>query len=493
MNASRNLLAFDLGAESGRGILGSFDGNAVRLEVLHRFSNLPVRTLDRLHWDVLSLFREMLHTLNLCGSGGIHLDSLGVDTWGVDFGFIGRDGSLLGNPRHYRDPHTETIVDEVFAKVSREKLYNRTGLQMMRFNSLFQLAAMKRDNSPQLDMAEHILFMPDLFHYWFTGIRANEYTDTSTSQMLDPVRRTWDTELISGLGLPTKMLGTVIAPGTELGPLRTGLLGDTGLSQTRVVAPATHDTAAAVAAVPARGDSWAYISSGTWSLMGVEIPAPLVNDATRAANFTNEGGVNNTIRLLKNVMGLWLVQEIRRDFARKGSEYSYEALVLQAREAEPFRSIVDPDDASFILPSSMTHAFAQYCRKSGQPAPETPGAFVRCALESLALRYRWVLGKLEELTGKTIETIHIVGGGCQNALLNQFTADACQRQVLAGPVEATALGNIMTQAMGLRLVSDLTQAREVIRNSFGLTTFDPASADRAEWDKAWSKFQGLIG
>jgi rhamnulokinase len=224
----------------------------------------------------------------------------------------------------------------------------------------------------------------------------------------------------------------------------------------------------------------------------VEIPAPLVNDATRAANFTNEGGVNNTIRLLKNVMGLWLVQEIRRDYARKGSEYSYEALVLQAREAEPFRSIVDPDDASFILPSSMTHAFSQYCRKSGQPAPETPGAFVRCALESLALRYRWVLGKLEELTGKPIQTIHIVGGGCQNALLNQFTADACQRQVLAGPVEATALGNIMTQAMGLRLVSNLTQAREVIRNSFGLTTFDPAPTDQAEWDKAWSKFQGLI-
>jgi rhamnulokinase len=227
--------------------------------------------------------------------------------------------------------------------------------------------------------------------------------------------------------------------------------------------------------------------------MGVEIPAPLVNDATRAANFTNEGGVNNTIRLLKNVMGLWLVQEIRRDYARKGSEYSYEALVLQAREAEPFRSIVDPDDASFILPSSMTHAFSQYCRKSGQPAPETPGAFVRCALESLALRYRWVLGKLEELTGKPIETIHIVGGGCQNALLNQFTADACQRQVLAGPVEATALGNIMTQAMGLRLVSNLTQAREVIRNSFGLTTFDPAPNDKADWEKAWSKFQGLIG
>ena len=492
MNASRNLLAFDLGAESGRGVLGSFDGHAVRLEVLHRFPNLPVRTLDRLQWDVLSLFREMLHTLGLCGASGIHLDSLGVDTWGVDFAFLGKDGSLLGNPRHYRDPHTETIVDEVLGKISREKLYASSGVQLMRFNSLLQLAAMHRDKSPQLDMAEHMLFMPDLFHYWFTGIRANEYTNTTTSQMLDPFRRSWNTDLMDGLGLPTKMLGTIIPPGTELGPLRTGLLADSGLSRTRVVAPATHDTAAAVAAVPARGDSWAYISSGTWSLMGVEIPAPLINDATREANFTNEGGVDNTIRLLKNVMGLWLVQEIRRDFSRKGSEYSYEDLVLQAREAEPFRSIVDPDDASFVLPVSMTHAFEQYCRKTNQPAPETPGAFARCALESLALRYRWVLGKLEALTNKRINTIHIVGGGCQNALLNQFTADACQRQVLAGPVEATALGNIMTQAMGLRLVSGLAQAREVVRNSFGLISFDPGLKDGADWDKAWTQFLGLI-
>ncbi len=490
MSSTRNLLAFDLGAESGRGILGSFDGHSVRLEVLHRFSNLPVRILDRFQWDVLSLFREMLHTLGLCGAGGIQVDSLGVDTWGVDFAFIGKDGSLLGNPRHYRDTHTESVVEEVFAKIPRDKLYDRTGLQIMRFNSLFQLAAMKRDRYPLLDIADSMLFMPDLFHFWFTGIRANEYTDASTSQMLDPFKRQWDRELIQSLGLPTGMLGTLVAPGTELGPLRTGLLSEAGLSQTRVVAPATHDTAAAVAAVPAVGDSWAYISSGTWSLMGVEIPSPLVNEATREANFTNEGGVGQTIRLLKNVMGLWLIQEIRRDFARKGSEYSYETLVLQAREAEPFRSIVDPDDASFLLPASMTHAFAQYCRKSGQPVPETPGAFVRCALESLALRYRWVLEKLESLTGKRLNTIHIVGGGCQNALLNQFTADCCQRQVLAGPVEATALGNIMTQAMGLRLVTGLSQAREIVRNSFGLTTFDPAPA--GDWDQAWQRFTALL-
>lgn len=490
MSSTRNLLAFDLGAESGRGILGSFDGHAVRLEVLHRFANLPVRVLDRLHWDVLSLFREMTHTLTLCGSGGIQVDSVGVDTWGVDFAFLGKDGSLLGNPRHYRDPHTESILDSVFGTVPRETLYGRTGLQIMRFNSLFQLAAMKRDHSPLLDMADSLLFMPDLFHYWFTGIRANEYTDASTSQMLDPFKRQWDRDLVKGLGLPTGMLGNLIPPGTELGPLRTGLMGETGLSQTRVVAPATHDTAAAVAAVPAKGNDWAYISSGTWSLMGVEIPSPLVNDATREANFTNEGGVGQTIRLLKNVMGLWLIQEIRRDFTRKGNEFSYETLVLQAREAEPFRSIIDPDDASFMLPASMTHAIAQYCRKTGQSAPETPGAFVRCALESLALRYKWVLNKLEALTGQRLNTIHIVGGGSQNALLNQFTADCCQRQVLAGPVEATALGNIMTQAMGLKLVSSLSQAREVVRNSFGLTTFEPSG--EGDWEQAWDRFSRLV-
>jgi rhamnulokinase len=485
------LLAFDLGAESGRAVLGQFDGRHVRLEVVARFANEPVWTHDSFHWDVLRLFHEMKESLRKCAAEHGDVDGVGVDTWGVDFALLGRGGVLLGNPRHYRDPHTEGAMDAAFAKVPRAEIFRQTGIQFMRFNTLFQLLALQRDRSPLLDAAESLLFMPDLFHYFLTGVKVNEYTDASTSQMIDPSTKQWATGLIESLGLPGRVLGTLVQPGTVLGPLRPAIAKDTGLNPAQVTAPATHDTAAAVAAVPAEGASWAYISSGTWSLMGVELDAPRVDAEALAANFTNEGGVGGKVRFLKNIMGLWLLQECRRAWERAGTTYSYEALIRLAEGAAPFISVVDPDDATFILPANMPAAIAAFCRKTGQAAPADAGATVRCALESLALRYRWVLEKLERLAGRKLETIHIVGGGCQNALLCQLTADACDRPVLAGPVEATALGNVLTQAVGLGSLGSLGDAREVVRRSFEVKTYGPRNPDA--WAAPYARFKELIG
>jgi rhamnulokinase len=490
MPTAKKILAFDLGAESGRGVLGLLDGQQLRLEVVHRFPNGAVRTLDTFHWDVLRLHGEMLHTLGLCAGQHGCLDSLGVDTWGVDFALLGRDGTLLGNPRHYRDPHTEGIMEEAFRRLPRDEVFRQTGIQFMRFNTLFQLLALQRDRSPLLDAAQTLLFMPDLFHYFFTGIKVNEFTDASTSQMLDPATKQWAYGLVQSFGLPAQLLGTLVQPGTVLGPLRTSVAAETGLNAAPVIAPASHDTGSAIAAVPATGTSWAYISSGTWSLMGVEMEQPLVTDAARSANFTNEGGVGGTIRFLKNVMGLWLVQECRRAWERAGHRYNYDELTHLAEAAPPFVSLVDPDDASFILPPNMPAALADFCRRSGQPAPADPGATVRCALESLALRYRWVLERLEELTGKPLEVIHIIGGGSQNALLNQFTADACNRPVLAGPVEATAIGNVLVQAIGLGVLGSLADARQMVRRSFEVRTFTPR--DPEAWQEPYERFLGLL-
>jgi rhamnulokinase len=490
MSATKKLLAFDLGAESGRAILGHFDGDRFRLEVAHRFGNGPVRTLDALHWDALRLYSEMLAGMRRCAVEHGGVDSVGVDTWGVDFALLGRGGAMLGNPRHYRDPHTETVMDEAFRRVPRAEVFRQTGIQFMRFNTLFQLLALQRDRSPLLDAAESLLFMPDLFHYWFTGVKVNEYTDASTGQLIDPHTRGWARGLIRAFGLPEKVFGTLVPPGTVLGPLRPAVAAETGLTAVPVVAPATHDTAAAVAAVPAGNTSWAYISSGTWSLMGVEVAQPLVNDQAQAFNFTNEGGVDKTVRLLKNVMGLWLVQECRRIWERDGTSYTYEALMRLAEAASPFAAVVDPDDASFILPPNMPAALGEFCRRHGQPAPTEPGAVVRCALESLALRYRWVLERLEELLGKRLEVIHVVGGGSQNALLCQFTADACERQVVTGPVEATALGNVLVQALGLRLIGSLAEGRDVVRRSVEVQTYAPRNPQA--WQEPYGRFLALL-
>jgi rhamnulokinase len=490
MPAPKKLLAFDLGAESGRGVLGLFDGQQLRLEVVHRFPNGPVRTLDSLHWDVLRLYSEMLVALRKCAAERSGIDGLGIDTWGVDFALLGRGGALLGNPRNYRDPHTEGVMEEAFRTVPRSEIFRRTGLQFMRFNTLFQLLALKRDRSPLLDVAETLLMIPDLFDYFLTGIKVNEASDASTTQLYDPAARTWAHDLMAAFGLPGRLLGTLVPPGTVLGPLRTWVASETGLSPVPVIAPATHDTGSAVAAVPAQGESWAYISSGTWSLMGAELSVPLINEKVQRYNFTNEGGVSGTTRFLKNVMGLWLVQECRRTWERSGQTYTYEELMRLAEAAPPFGSVVDPDDGSFILPPSMPAALADYCRKTGQPAPAEPGAVVRCALESLALRYRWVLERLEELLGRRLDVIHVVGGGSQNTLLCQLTADACNRQVLAGPVEATAIGNVLVQAMGLGLLGSLAEAREVVRRSFDVQTYAPRNPEG--WQAPYERFLGFL-
>jgi rhamnulokinase len=484
------LLAFDLGAESGRGVLGLFDGRELRLEVVHRFANGPIRTLDSLHWDVLRLYGEMLQTLRLCAAEFGGVDSLGVDTWGVDFALLGRDGTLLGNPRNYRDPHTESIMELAFQRVSRFDIYRQTGLQFMRFNTLFQLLALQRDRSPLLDVAETLLFIPDLFHYFFTGVKVNEFTDASTSQLLDPTTRQWAYGLVQQFGLSSRLLGTIVQPGTVLGPLRGSVATETGLRPAPVIAPASHDTGSAVAAVPAGAGTWAYISSGTWSLMGVELDKPLLTEAALTYNFTNEGGVGGTVRFLKNIMGLWLVQDCRRAWERAGSTYSYEELTRRAEVAPPFVSLINPDDNSFVLPSSMPEAIAAFCQRTGQPAPADPGATVRCALESLALCYRRVFERLEELTGQRIEVIHVVGGGSQNAFLNQLTADACNRPVLAGPVEATAIGNVLVQALGLRVLGSLAEARAVVRRSFEVKTFEPRHPEA--WEAPYARYQKLM-
>jgi rhamnulokinase len=490
MAATTKILAFDLGAESGRGLVGSFDGERLALDVVHRFPNGAVQTLDTLHWDVLRLYSEMLIGLRKAAAEHGEPASVGVDTWGVDFALIGRGGTLLGNPRQYRDPHTENVMDAAFAVVPRADIFRQTGIQFMRFNTLFQLLALKRDRSPLLDAAETMLFIPDLFHYWFTGIKVNEYTDASTSQMIDPHARTWAADLVRRFGLPERIFGSLVQPGTVLGPLRPSVAGHAGIAPIPVIAPATHDTAAAVAAVPAVGESWAYISSGTWSLMGVETREPLTDERALSVNFTNEGGVDGTIRLLKNIMGLWLVQECRRAWERSGKACTYDELMLLAEAASPFASVINPDSDAFILPASMPAAIADCCRKAAQPVPAAPGAVVRCALESLALRYRWVLERLEELAGKRLDTIHVVGGGSQNTFLCQLTADACNRPVVAGPVEATAIGNLLVQMLGLGLIRSLAEGRAIVRRSFDVRTYEPRQS--AAWDEPYQRFLKLI-
>lgn len=486
MPATKKLLAFDLGAESGRALVALFDGERIQLEVVHRFPNGAVQTLETLHWDVLRLYGEMLAALRKARAEHGELAALGVDTWGVDFALLGRDGSLLSNPRHYRDPHTEGMMEQAFVRVPKLDIFRATGIQFMRFNTLFQLLALQRDKSPLLDVAHHLLFIPDLFNYWFTGLKVNEYTDASTSQLIHPDKRTWAHDLINRFGLPERIFGTLVQPGTVLGPLRGAAAQQTGLAGLPVIAPATHDTAAAVAAVPARGDSWCYISSGTWSLMGAEVTQPLTGPKALEFNFTNEGGVSGTIRLLKNIMGLWLVQECRRSWERAGVEYTYEALMRLAESAAPFQGLVNPDDAAFMLPPDMPQALADFCRRTGQTVPEGPGPIVRCALESLALKYRFVLERLEELVGRRLDVLHVVGGGSQNTLLCQLTADACNRPVVAGPVEATALGNVLVQLLGLGLIKSLDEGRQLIRRSFEVLTYEPRQPEA--WDEPYRRF-----
>ncbi len=484
-------LAFDLGAESGRAVMGLLDGDKLRLEDVHRFRNGGVMAGGTLSWDVLRLFEEMKEGLRMAvQTYGKEIAGAGIDTWGVDFGLLGPNDVLLGNPVCYRDNRTDGMMDEAFGIVPRDDVYMRTGIQFMQFNTLYQMLSLARNNRWLLDTAQTWLMMPDLLNFWFTGEKANEFTDATTTQFYNPKLGGYDTELLGKLGIPTHYLQKIVPPGTVLGKLRSSVADETGAGEVLWVAPATHDTGSAVAAVPATGKCHAYISSGTWSLMGVESAEPIINEKALEFNVTNEGGVSGTFRVLRNIMGLWLVQECKRTWGLQGNELSYTTLTEMASQAESFRSIVDPDDSSFLKPCDMPSRIREFCKRTGQPVPETEGQVVRTALDSLALKYRWVLERLEALMGRRLEPINIVGGGIQNKLLCQLTANVTGRPVVAGPVEATAIGNILVQAMGLGHISSIDQAREIVRNSFDLTTYDPQPDPRV--DEVYAKFVGLL-
>ena len=491
MDATKSFLAFDLGAESGRGVLGHFDGERLRLEELHRFPNGGVRVLDSLHWDVLRLWHEMKAVLSICAQQNRDLNGIGIDTWGVDFALLGRKDVLLGFPYHYRDSRTDGMLEAAFRRMPRSTLFERSGCQFLQINTLYQLLSMVVHRSPLLDAAETFLMIPDLFNFWLTGQKVCEFTDATTTQFYDPRRQRWSKEICEALGLPTEMLPEIVQPGTQLATLLPSVAAETGLAEIPVIAPACHDTGSAVAAVPAQGRDWAYISSGTWSLMGIETPEPIVTDQALALNFTNEGGVENTFRFLKNIMGLWLVQECRRTWAQAGDEMSYSQMTQLAESAKPFSALIDPDDNAFLSPGDMPSRIVDYCKRTDQSPPSDSGEIIRCALESLAFKYRWVLEKLEAVRGRAIDVIHIVGGGAQNQMLCQFTADATGKPVVVGPIEATALGNIAVQAMACGLIGSISEAREIVSRSFDVITYEPQ--DWARWDEVYGRFLNVTG
>jgi len=488
-------LAVDLGASGGRVVAGRFDGRRLELDEVYRFENGPVEASGRMYWDLLGQWTQVQTGLRAAAERfGEAITSLGVDTWGVDFALLGRGDELLGNPYHYRDPRTRGALARAEQIVSREEIFAETGLQFMELNTLYQLLALRWGDSPLLDVAESLLMMPDLFHWLLTGEKANEYTDATTSQLYNPRTRGWSTRLLEAFDLPARILGPVVPPGTRLGPPRAAVAQATRLKGVEVILPGTHDTASAVLAVPAASrpgavPDWCYISSGTWSLMGAEVSAPVVTEHCRALNFTNEGGVGDTVRLLKNIAGLWLVQECRRIWKLAGRDFAWEELIQLAESAPPLVSLIDPDHGDFVAPPDMPAAIREFCRRSGQAVPADEGAVIRCALESLALRYRRVLGWLEELLGARMSTIHIVGGGALNRTLCQMAADACQRTVIAGPVEATAIGNVMMQAVALGHVGSIAEARGVIRESFAVQSYAPR--DTAAWDAADERYRAL--
>jgi rhamnulokinase len=486
-------LAVDLGAESGRVVAGQFDGERVRLEEVHRFPNGPVNVLGSLHWDVLRLWQDIKAGLARAseryGASGGRIAGVGLDTWGVDFGLLAEDDTLLGNPYHYRDHRTDEMMPVAFEKVPRAEIFARTGLQFMQLNSLYQLLAMVVAGSPQLDVAARFLNMPDLFNFWLTGRKASEFSIATTTQCYDPVAGDWAWDMLAQLGIPTDIFGEIVPPGTVLGPLLDPIAEEAGCPAVPVIAPATHDTGSAVAAVPMDPDDAIYLSSGTWSLMGVEVLEPVINDRMLAYNLTNEGGVDGTFRLLKNIMGLWLIQACRREWQRAGEDYSYDELVAMAAAAPAFGPLIYPGDDRFLHPGDMTPRIRAFCRETDQPVPETKGAILRCALESLALEYRWVAERLDELTGRRLATIHIIGGGAKNALLDQFAADATGRTVVTGPVEATALGNVLVQAIALGHIGSVAEGREVVRRSFELKTFEPQ--DTAAWEAAYDRYRQI--
>ena len=487
MNAL-NVLGIDLGASSGRAMLGTLEGKKLTIREIHRFLNEPVTLCGRFVWDMPRLFHEIKQALLKLSRSGETVDAIGIDTWGVDFGLLDKNGHLLSLPVHYRDARTNGIPEKVRAIIPDEELFARTGIAFNSFNTLYQLYAMKEEGDPALESAQDLLFLPDLLAYFLTGKKGTEYTIASTSQLLNPFTRDWDRELMEKLGIPAHIFGEVKLPGTVRGTLLPEIAKECGVAEIPVIAIGGHDTASAVAAVPAQEKDFAYISSGTWSLLGAEVQKPLCTESVMKANYTNEGGVDGSIRLLKNIMGLWIIQECKREWDRRGSETSFGELVELSMQAPAFKAILDVDDACFLAPGDMPARIQAYCAKSGQPVPEGKGEISRVIYESLALKYRWAIERLEEdMLKKPIEALHIVGGGSKNALLNRFTAEAIKRPVIAGPDEGTIIGNLLVQAQALGAISGIRELREVVENSFHTKTFLPETDGKA-WDEAYQRY-----
>lgn len=486
-----SFLAFDLGATSGRTILGTLNDGKLQMKELTRFPNQILELNGHCYWNIYSLYEHLKAGMVAAAKEDVEIASIGIDTWGVDFAFLGEDGQMLGMPYAYRDPHTVGAPEQYFEKVMpREEVYGITGIQVMNFNSLYQLYAMKRDNSSLLNAAKEALFIPDALSYMLTGKKVVEYTIASTSQILNPRTKKFETALLEKMGVDPNLFGAIVMPGHVIGMLTDALAAETGLGKLPVVAVAGHDTASAVAAVPAKNENFAYLSSGTWSLMGIEVKDPIITEETSSLNITNEGGVEGTTRLLKNITGMWILEQCIKEWKKEAIEYTYPEIVKMARDAAPFQSFIDPDDESFANPKSMIKAIKDFCLATEQKVPRNHSELIRCIFESLALKYKNVLDKFRALAPFPIEKLHIIGGGAKNRLLNQFTANATGVTVVAGPSEGTAIGNIMLQARAAGCVNSLQEMRNMISEAIEIETFTPEDTDA--WNEAYDRIKGLI-
>lgn len=486
---TKRVLAFDFGASSGRAIIGCFDGDKITLEEVHRFSNDPVSVGGTVYWDVLRLFYEIKQGIIKAKIAG-GFDSIGIDTWGVDFGLIDSEGKLMENPVHYRDARTVGLVDEAFKTMPKEKLYGITGIQFMELNTLFQLISLKKYRPWMLERADKMLFMPDLFGYMLTGKMCAEYSIASTSQLIDLDKRTWSKEILDAFGIKESVFAPLVQPGTVLGELSKEVCEECGVDPVPVISVCGHDTQSAITSVPCEDGDFAFLSSGTWSLFGTELDKPIVNETSMNINITNEGGFDGSTGFLKNIIGLWLIQESRRQWKREGKEYSYADLEKLALAAEPFKCFIDPDAPEFVPHGNIPERVHEFCRKTGQYVPETVGEIMRCIYESLAMKYRLTFEKLRECTERDYPVIHVIGGGTKDGLLCQMTANSCDRTVKAGPIEATVMGNVAVQLMSDGSVKNIGQARKIVAESSELKTFEPKDTDK--WAEAYEDFLKII-
>lgn len=481
----KKVLAFDFGASSGRAIIGSFDGEKITLKEVHRFTNDPVDLGGTLYWDVLRLFYEIKQGIVKAKIAG-GFDSIGIDTWGVDFGLIDKNGRLLENPVHYRDKRTSGLVEESFKSVPRQKMYDITGIQFMELNTLFQLISLKKQRPEMLERADKMLFMPDLLAYFLTGKMCSEYSIASTSQLIDINTRTWSKELLDAFGIKESLFAPLTEPGTQLGNLSKEICEECGVESVPVISVCGHDTQSAITAVPCESGDFAFLSSGTWSLFGTELQKPIVNETSLKINITNEGGFGGTTGFLKNIIGLWLIQESRRQWQREGKDYSYADLEKLALSEEPFKCFIDPDAPEFVPQGNIPERVREFCRKTGQYVPESVGEIMRCIYESLAMKYRMTFEKLCECTGKDYPVIHVIGGGTKDGLLCRMTASSCGKTVKAGPIEATVMGNVAVQLMSDGTIGSISEARKAVAASESLKTYEPENTD--EWIKAYEGF-----